>query len=61
MKNNSQYYCFECKYAKSLKGVLHCSVYRGGIDPTNKACLDFELKENFIRRKPKAKKKKIKK
>lgn len=58
MNSNSKYYCFECKYAKSLKGVLHCSVYRGSVQIHSKACLDFALKENFIRRKPKAKKRK---
>lgn len=47
----TQYYCFECKYAKSAYGALICKVYRGATDKNNRACVDFELKEGFSRRK----------
>ncbi|MEI0797555.1 hypothetical protein R4Q14_04405 [Brachyspira intermedia] len=52
-QNKRLYYCFECKFAKRIKGALICSVYRGITDISNKACLDFELKSDFIRRKNK--------
>ena len=51
MTNKPQYYCFECKYAKSGYGVLICKVFRGAVKTTNKACVDFELKKDFVRRK----------
>lgn len=47
----TQYYCFECKYAKSAYGALICKVYRGATDKNRRACVDFELKEDFSRRK----------
>lgn len=50
-KHKSQYYCFECKFAKSAYGALICKVFKGATKATNKACLDFELKKDFVRRK----------
>ena len=63
-KQKPQYYCFECKFAKSsygalickvyrgaTYGALICKVYRGATKTTHKACLDFELKKDFVRRK----------
>ena len=50
-KQKTQYYCFECKFAKSSYGALICNVYKGATEISNKACLDFELKKDFIRRK----------
>lgn len=50
-KQKSQYYCFECKYAKSAYGALICKVYKGATEKTYKACVDFELKKDFVRRK----------
>ena len=52
-RQKTQYYCFECKYAKSAYGALICKVYRGFTELSNKACLDFELKQDFIRRQAK--------
>ncbi|WP_304354392.1 hypothetical protein [Brachyspira innocens] len=53
-----QYYCFECRFAKSAYGSLICKVYRGAILVSSKACLDFELKKDFKRRADKRKKNK---
>ena len=50
-KQKTQYYCFECKFAKSSYGALICKVYRGETKASYKACLDFELKKDFVRRK----------
>lgn len=50
-KQKTQYYCFECKYAKSAYGALICKVYTGATEKTYKACVDFELKKDFVRRK----------
>lgn len=50
-KQKPQYYCFECKFAKSSYGALICKVFNGATKATHKACLDFELKKDFIRRK----------
>ena len=50
-KQKPQYYCFECKFAKSSYGALICMVYKGATGISNKACLDFELKKDFVRRK----------
>ena len=50
-KQKPQYYCFECKFAKSSYGALICKVYKGATGISNKACLDFELKKDFVRRK----------
>lgn len=50
-KQKTQYYCFECKFAKSSYGALICKVYKGATGISNKACLDFELKKDFVRRK----------
>ena len=50
-KHKPQYYCFECKFAKSAYGALICKVYRGATKTTHKACVDFELKKDFVRRK----------
>lgn len=50
-KQKSQYYCFECKFAKSAYGALICKVYRGATKASHKACVDFELKKDFVRRK----------
>lgn len=50
-KQKSQYYCFECKFAKSGYGVLMCKVFKGVVKTMDKACVDFELKEGFVRRK----------
>lgn len=47
-KQKTQYYCFECKFAKSAYGALICKVYRGATKTTDKACLDFELKKDFV-------------
>ena len=52
----TQYYCFECRFAKSAYGSLICQVYRGAILVISKACLDFELKKDFKRRADKRKK-----
>ncbi len=49
-KQKPQYYCFECKFAKSSYGALICKVYKGATGILNKACLDFELKKDFVRR-----------
>ena len=53
----TQYYCFECRFAKSAYGSLICKVYRGATLVSSKACLDFELKKDFKRRADKRKKK----
>ena len=50
-KQKPQYYCFECKFAKSSYGALICKVYNEATGISNKACLDFELKKDFVRRK----------
>lgn len=50
-KQKTQYYCFECKFSKSAYGALICKVYKGATGISNKACLDFELKKDFVRRK----------
>ena len=61
-RQKTQYYCFECKYAKLVYGALICKVYRGATEKGRKACLDFELKQDFIRRQVKtSQKKEIKK
>ena len=39
-KQKPQYYCFECKYAKSAYGALICKVYKGATKTTHKACVD---------------------
>lgn len=53
MTNKPQYYCFECKFAKSSYGALICKVYNGATKATHRACVDFELKKDFVRRKTK--------
>ena len=50
-KQKPQYYCFECKFAKSAYGALICKVFKGATKTTHKACVDFELKKGFVRRK----------
>lgn len=50
-KQKSQYYCFECKFAKSAYGALICKVFNGATKASYKACVDFELKKDFVRRK----------
>ena len=52
-RQKTQYYCFECKYAKSAYGALICKVYRGATEKGRKACLAFELKQDFIGRQAK--------
>lgn len=52
-KEKPQYYCFECEFAKSAYGALICKVYKGATKASYKACVDFELKKDFIRRKHK--------
>ena len=47
-KQKTQYYCFECKFAKSAYGALICKVYRGETKASYKACVDFELKKDFV-------------
>lgn len=56
-RQKTQYYCFECRFAKSAYGSLICRVYRGSTLVSSKACLDFELKKDFKRRADKRKKK----
>ena len=59
-KYKPQYYCFECKFAKSSYGALICKVFNGATKATHKACLDFELKKDFVRRKQTKKTAKLK-